>query len=126
MKVLAMDPITDTGLDRSREASYEVEAAYNVEGDALLGAVSDASGFIVRSGTQVTAGVFEAAPDLIIVGCAGIGIGNIDVGTVTQHGAIAANVPERNVRAATEYTVAMGFAAAYSTPQAHAHLKDDE
>ncbi|POG57048.1 phosphoglycerate dehydrogenase [Haloferax marisrubri] len=126
MKVLVTDPIADAGLDRLREAGYEVETAYDVEGDALLEAVSDANGLIVRSGTQVTAEVFEAAPDLVIVGRAGIGVDNIDIDAATQHGVIVANAPEGNVRAAAEHTVAMGFAAARSIPQAHARLKDGE
>ncbi|WP_396611205.1 phosphoglycerate dehydrogenase [Haloferax sp. S1W] len=126
MKVLVTDPIADAGLDRLRDAGYEVETAYEVEGDALLEAVSDANGLIVRSGTQVTSEVFEAAPDLVIVGRAGIGVDNIDIEAATEHGVIVANAPEGNVRAAAEHTVAMGFAAARSIPQAHVRLKDGE
>ncbi|WP_410766199.1 phosphoglycerate dehydrogenase [Haloferax sp. DFSO60] len=126
MKVLVTDPIADAGLDRIREAGYEVETAYDVEGQALLDAVSDANGLIVRSGTQVTAEVFEAASDLIIVGRAGIGVDNIDIEAATEHGVIVANAPEGNVRAAAEHTVAMGFAAARSIPQAHTRLKGGE
>ncbi|MFC7205171.1 phosphoglycerate dehydrogenase [Haloferax namakaokahaiae] len=126
MKVLVTDPIADAGLDRIREAGYAVETAYDVEGEALLEAVSDANGLIVRSGTQVTAEVFEAAPNLVIVGRAGIGVDNIDIEAATEHGVIVANAPEGNVRAAAEHTVAMGFAAARSIPQAHARLKNGE
>ncbi|WP_458189749.1 phosphoglycerate dehydrogenase [Haladaptatus sp. NG-WS-4] len=126
MKVLVTDPIADAGLDRLREAGYEVETAYDVEGDALLNAVSDANGLIVRSGTDVNRDVFEAASDLVIVGRAGIGVDNIDIDAATEHGVIVANAPEGNVRAAAEHTVAMAFAAARSIPQAHARLKDGE
>ncbi|ELZ95335.1 D-3-phosphoglycerate dehydrogenase [Haloferax mucosum ATCC BAA-1512] len=126
MKVLVTDPIADAGLDRLREAGYEVETAYDVEGDALLEAVSGVHGLIVRSGTQVSEDVFEAASDLVIVGRAGIGVDNIDIEAATEHGVIVANAPEGNVRAAAEHTVAMGFAAARSIPQAHTRLKDGE
>ncbi|WP_137284154.1 phosphoglycerate dehydrogenase [Halorussus salinisoli] len=126
MKVLVTDPIADAGLDRLREAGHEVETAYDVEGDALLSAVSDANGLIVRSGTDVNEEVFEAATDLVIVGRAGIGVDNIDIESATEHGVIVANAPEGNVRAAAEHTVAMTFAAARSIPQAHARLKDGE
>ncbi len=70
--------------------------------------------------------MFAAAPDLVIVGRAGIGVDNIDIDAATDHGVIVANAPEGNVRAAAEHTVAMGFAAARSIPQAHARLKDGE
>jgi len=126
MKVLVTDPIADAGLERLRDAGFEVETAYDVEGDDLLDAVADANGLIVRSGTDVSEAVFEAAPDLAIVGRAGIGVDNIDIDAATDHGVIVANAPEGNVRAAAEHTVAMAFAAARSIPQAHARLKAGE
>ncbi len=126
MKVLVTDPIADAGLDRLREAGHDVETAYDVEGDALLDAVSDANGLIVRSGTEVTEAVFDAADDLVIVGRAGIGVDNIEIDAATDHGVIVANAPEGNVRAAAEHSVAMAFAAARSIPQAHGRLKDGE
>jgi D-3-phosphoglycerate dehydrogenase len=126
MKVLVTDPIADAGLDRLREAGYEVETAYDVEDDALLEAVADANALVVRSGTDVTEAVFEAAPDLVIVGRAGIGVDNIDIDAATDHGVIVANAPEGNVRAAAEHTVAMTFATARSIPQAHVRLRAGE
>ncbi|MFC6975024.1 phosphoglycerate dehydrogenase [Halomicroarcula sp. GCM10025709] len=126
MKVLVTDPIDDAGLDRLREAGHEVETAYDVEGDALLSAVADANAMIVRSGTEVTEEVLAAAPDLIIVGRAGIGVDNIDIDAATDHGVIVANAPDGNVRAAAEHSVAMAFATARSIPQAHNRLKAGE
>ncbi len=126
MKVLVTDPIADAGLELLREAGHEVETAYGVEGEALLDAVADAHGLIVRSGTEVTEAVFAAAPDLVIVGRAGIGVDNIDIEAATQHGVVVANAPQGNVRAAAEHTVAMTFAAARSIPQAHIRLRGGE
>jgi len=126
MQVLVTDPIADAGIERLRDAGHEVETAYNLSGDALLDAVADANALIVRSGTEVTREVFEAAPDLIIVGRAGIGVDNIDIEAATDSGVIVANAPEGNVRAAAEHTVAMAFATARSIPQAHNRLSDGE
>jgi len=126
MRVLVTDPIADAGIELLREAGHEVETAYDVVGEALLEAVADANALIVRSGTEVTAEVFEAAPDLVIVGRAGIGVDNIDVDAATDHGVIVANAPEGNVRAAAEHTVAMTFATARSIPQAHIRLSGGE
>ncbi|WP_435073835.1 phosphoglycerate dehydrogenase [Halorubrum sp. HHNYT27] len=122
MKVLVTDPIADAGLDRLRDAGHEVETDYEVEGEALLDAVSDINALIVRSGTDVNEAVFEAASELVIVGRAGIGVDNIDIEAATDHGVIVANAPEGNVRAAAEHTVAMTFAVARSIPQAHSRL----
>ncbi|AFZ72893.1 phosphoglycerate dehydrogenase [Natronobacterium gregoryi] len=126
MKVLVTDPIADAGLDVLRDAGHEVETGYELEGEDLLEAVSDAHGLIVRSGTDVTATVLEAADELAIVGRAGIGVDNIDIDAATDEGVIVANAPEGNVRAAAEHTVAMTFATARSIPQAHVRLKDGE
>ncbi len=126
MNVLVTDPIAEAGLDRLREAGYDVRTDYDIEGQELLDAVADANALIVRSGTEVSRAVFEAAPDLVIVGRAGIGVDNIDIEAATDHGVIVANAPEGNVRAAAEHTVAMAFAVARSIPQAHARLKDGE
>ncbi len=126
MRVLVTDPIAEAGLDVLREAGHEVETAYEIDGgDALIGALSDADGLIVRSGTEVDEDVFSAT-DLLIVGRAGIGVDNIDIEAATDHGVIVANAPEGNVRAAAEHTVAMAFAAARSIPQAHIRLRAGE
>ncbi|QHS18109.1 phosphoglycerate dehydrogenase [Halopenitus persicus] len=127
MNVLVTDPIADAGLDRLRDAGHTVETAYDIEGgDALVEAIEGVNALIVRSGTEVSREVFEAADDLVIVGRAGIGVDNIDIDAATDHGVIVANAPEGNVRAAAEHTVAMTFAVARSIPQAHGRLKDGE
>ena len=126
MKVLVTDPIAEEGIATLRDAGHEVVTGYELEGEALLDAVADAHGLIVRSGTEVTAEVFEAASELVIVGRAGIGVDNIDIEAATDHGVVVANAPDGNVRAAAEHTVAMTFAAARSIPQAHGRLTDGE
>ena len=126
MKVLVTDPIADAGLALLRESGHEVETAYDIAGEQLLTAVEDVHAMIVRSGTDVTPAVFEAAEELVIVGRAGIGVDNIAIDAATRHGVIVANAPEGNVRAAAEHTVGMAFAAARSIPQAHGRLKDGE
>jgi D-3-phosphoglycerate dehydrogenase len=126
MKALVTDPIADAGLDRLRETGFEVETAYDAEGEALRTAIQDANALVVRSGTEVTEDLLAAAPELVIVGRAGIGVDNIDIDAATDHGVIVANAPEGNVRAAAEHTVAMTFATARSIPQAHNRLKTGE
>ncbi len=126
MKVLVTDPIAEAGLDVLREAGHEVETGYELEGERLLEAVADAAALIVRSGTEITRELLEAAEELVIVGRAGIGVDNIDIGAATDEGVIVANAPEGNVRAAAEHTVAMAFATARSIPQAHARLSAGE
>jgi len=126
MKVLVTDPIADAGIALLRDNGHDVETAYDIEGDELFEAIVDAHALIVRSGTEVTEELFEAAPNLRIVGRAGIGVDNIDIEAATDHGVIVANAPQGNVRAAAEHTVAMTFATARSIPQAHIRLSGGE
>ncbi len=126
MKVLVTDPIAEAGLDVLRNAGHEVEIDYELDGEPLVEAIADVDALIVRSGTEVTREVFEAAPNLVIVGRAGIGVDNIDIDAATDNGVIVANAPQGNVRAASEHTVAMAFATARSIPQAHIRLKSGE
>ena len=126
MKVLVTDPIAPAGLEVLRGAGHEVETGYDLEGASLREAIADAAALIVRSGTTVDADLLAAAPELVIVGRAGIGVDNIDIEAATEAGVIVANAPEGNVRAAAEHTVAMAFATARSIPQAHARLRAGE
>jgi D-3-phosphoglycerate dehydrogenase len=126
MKVLVTDPIADAGIELLRESGHEVETGYDLTGEDLLAAVSDVHALIVRSGTEVTRELLEAAENLVIVGRAGIGVDNIDIDAATDNGVIVANAPEGNVRAAAEHTVGMTFATARSIPQAHGRLSAGE
>lgn len=126
MIVLVTDPINEVGVERLRDAGHEVRTAYDLDEDELLEAVQDVHALVVRSGTEVTPTVIEAAPELVIIGRAGIGTDNIDIEAATEAGVVVANAPEGNVRAAAEHTVAMTFAAARSIPQAHIRLKAGE
>jgi D-3-phosphoglycerate dehydrogenase len=126
MKVLVTDPIADRGIEVLREAGHEVETAYDLAHDDLLGRVDGVHALVVRSGTDVDRELLDAATDLVIVGRAGIGTDNIDDEAATERGVIVANAPSGNVRAAAEHTVAMAFAAARSVPQAHGRLTAGE
>ena len=126
MNVLVTDPIDESGIEQLRDAGHEVRTEYDLTAEELLDVVTDIHALVVRSGTEVTRAVIEAAPELIIIGRAGIGTDNIDEDAATEHGVIVANAPQGNVRAAAEHTVAMTFAAARSIPQADRRLRDGD
>ena len=126
MQILVTDPIADAGIDQLRDAGATVTVDTDLSGDSLAAAVGGVDALLVRSGTEVTAAVFDAADRLQFVGRAGIGVDNIDIEAATAAGVIVANAPDGNVRAAAEHTVAMLFAVARSIPQAHGRLHDGE
>src|SRR5207247_3365651 len=80
-------------------------------------------GSVGRSATKVTAGLSERADRLKVIGRAGVGIDNVDVGAATRRGIVVANAPESTVVSAAEHTIGLLVALTRNIPQAHAALK---
>ena len=76
----------------------------------------------VRSETKVTKTILEAAPEMRIVGRAGVGVDNIDIEAATQNGVIVMNTPGGNTTATCELTFSMMMALARNIPQAHGSM----
>ena len=120
-QILVTEEIAEGGLDRLRSAGHEVVVELDLS--RLLDAVRTANALIIRSATQVTAEVLEAAPELVVVGRAGIGLDNVDVEAATRRGVMVVNAPQSNIVSAAEHTMALILSQARNVPQAHAALK---
>ena len=107
-----------------RAAGFEVDERLGLSREELLEAVEGAAALVIRSATDVDAGVFEAGRDLVVVGRAGIGLDNVDVDAATQRGVMVVNAPQSNILSAAEHTLALLLAQARNIPQAHADLRD--
>ena len=124
MKILITDPISQDGLDYLQDQSG-IEVAYEPElsPDDLLSAIADADGLIVRSKTQVTAEVLEAADSLRVVGRAGAGVDNIDLEAATRKGVVVMNTPGGNSTSAAEHALALLMSLARKIPFADPSLR---
>ena len=94
--------------------------------DQLLSEIQDAAALIVRSRTQVTAEVIEAASELRAIGRAGSGVDNIDLDTATQKGILVMHTPGGNSISAAEHTFALLIALARKLSGADASVKAGE
>jgi D-3-phosphoglycerate dehydrogenase len=121
-RVLVTEEIAEPGLALLRAAGHQVDEAVGLSPDELLGAIPGAHALIIRSATQVTASVLEAATGLVVVGRAGIGLDNVDVAAATRRGVMVVNAPQSNVLSAAEHTLALLLAQARNIPQAHGAL----
>ena len=121
-RVLVTEEIADNGLDRLRAAGHDVDVRLGLSPAELLDAITSANALIIRSATQVTADVLNAATELVVVGRAGIGLDNVDVEAATRRGVMVVNAPQSNVLSAAEHTMALLLAQARNIPQAHAAL----
>jgi D-3-phosphoglycerate dehydrogenase len=121
-RVLVTEELAEAGLEWLRQAGHEVDVRLGLSPTDLLEAVGTAHAIVIRSSTKVTAEVLDAAPDLVAVGRAGIGLDNVDVEAATARGVMVVNAPESNVLSAAEHTMALLLAQARNVPQAHAAL----
>lgn len=124
-RVLVCDRVSSAGLEVLRQSADVTEAGALAERE-LITALADCDALVVRSATQVTAHVFDSVPSLKVVGRAGVGVDNIDVGAATRHGVLVVNSPAGNTLAAAEHTIAMLLAAARNIPQANTSMKAGE
>jgi len=124
-KVLVSDPLAKEGVDILK-GFCEVDEKADLSEDELVKIIGEYDALIVRSGTQVTARIINAADKMKYIGRAGVGVDNIDTDAATRKGIIVSNAPEGNTLAATEHTIAMMMALARNIPQATASLKRGE
>jgi D-3-phosphoglycerate dehydrogenase len=77
-----------------------------LEGDALKEAIKDAHFIGIRSRTQLTEEVFEAANKLIAVGCFCIGTNQVNLTAAMERGIPVFNAPYSNTRSVAELVLA--------------------
>jgi len=122
LKVLVTDPLSEVGIKRLKKEAT-VDVATNLSESELVKRIKDYDALMVRSGTQVTRKVINAATKLKVIGRAGVGVDNIDVDAATEKGIIVINAPEGNTISAAEHTIAMMLALSRNIPQANISLK---
>ena len=121
-KVVVAEPIAPAGIE-ALEAHCEVVSGVGLDQSELRELLIDAQALIVRSATQVDADLIKGAPLLKVIGRAGIGVDNIDVGAATIAGVVVVNAPQANVISAAEHTMALLLSQARHVPRADAVLR---
>jgi D-3-phosphoglycerate dehydrogenase / 2-oxoglutarate reductase len=122
VKVLVKEKIGDSGVQLLRDAGLEVEIGTDWDQAELERRIGEFDGMLIRSATQLDAGLLDRAERLKAVGRAGVGVDNVDVEAATKRGVIVANAPQSNVITAAEHTLALLLALARKVPQAHGSL----
>jgi D-3-phosphoglycerate dehydrogenase len=127
MKVLVADKISAKGVAwLKKQPGFEVIEAYGSSPAKLLELVRDVHAIAVRSETKVTAAVIAAAPQLKVVGRAGVGVDNVDVDAATERGVIVMNTPGGNTIATAELTFTHLLCGARPVPQAAASMRSGQ
>jgi D-3-phosphoglycerate dehydrogenase len=122
-RILVCDPIAEDGIAVLQQFGAQVDVRIGLSPDELETAVEGYDALVVRSETRITRQVIAAAGRLQVIGRAGIGVDNIDVGAATEKGVVVVNAPTGNIISAAEHTIALMLALARHIPDASASLK---
>ncbi len=128
MNVLVCDPVSPKGIVLLQQRpEFKVTVLEKRLSEAeLLPLVAETHALVVRSETKITRKIIEAAPQLRVVGRAGVGVDNVDVEAATQRGVVVMNTPGGNTISTAELTFSMLMALARKIPQAHLSMKAGE
>lgn len=121
--------ITD-GLDQSGQsilrANAKVDDQSGISAEDLLTAIPDCDALIVRGRTKVTAPVMDAASRLKVIGRAGVGVDNIDLGAAKKRDITVVNAPLSTTLAVAELTFGLLLTLAREIPRADAGMKQGQ
>jgi D-3-phosphoglycerate dehydrogenase len=123
VRILVTESLSPEGIRLLSERA-EVDERYGLSLDELLSMIGDYDGLVVRSGTQVTEEVIDAARNLKIIGRAGTGVDNIALDAATRKGILVVNAPTSNSIAVAEHTIGLMLSLARHIPQGHLSLRE--
>lgn len=121
-KIILTDGLEENGKAILR-AGAEVTERNGITAEELLTEIGMYHAMIVRGRTKVTAAVFDAAPNLKVVGRAGVGVDNIDLAAAKAHGVTVVNSPLATTVAVAELTLGLMLALVRDIPRADATMK---
>ncbi|NQT06979.1 MAG: phosphoglycerate dehydrogenase [Candidatus Omnitrophica bacterium] len=126
MKILISDPMSEEGVKiLQNERSFRVDIKPKLPPDELKRIIKDYDAILIRSGTKLTGDIIRAS-NLKIIGRAGVGLDNVDLGAATKKGVIVVNAPAGNTISTAEHTVSLLMALSRNITQANKSLKAGE
>lgn len=126
IRILLLEGVHQSALDTLNAAGYtNIESlSHSLAEEDLIEKIADAHFVGLRSRTQLTANVFEAAKKLVAVGCFCIGTNQVDLQAATRRGIAVFNAPFSNTRSVAELVLAQAILLLRGVPEknAKAHL----
>jgi len=107
IRILLLEGISDAALGMIVHAGYtNVERLPKaLSGDALIEAVRGVHILGIRSRTQITESVLQAADRLIAIGCFSVGTNQVDLDAARRNGVPVFNAPFSNTRSVAELVI---------------------
>lgn len=126
-RVLITDEIDAAGIAVLKTRGFGADVRLGLTEDELVACVAGYDGMIVRSRTQVTRRVINAAAGrLKVIGRAGVSIDNVDLEAATEAGIVVCNAPNSNIMSAAEHAMALILSCARNVPQANVSMHAGE
>ncbi len=123
MKVLVCDPIDQDGIRALRSAGFQVDLQPTIDKTTLLATARNYDVLVVRGRTKIDTSIIEAAPNLKMIGRAGVGLDNVDVQRAKNAGILVLNTPGAPATSVAELTVALMLSLLRKIPFADRELK---
>ena len=107
INILFLENISDVAVKHFNAAGYTNVKKLNgaLSEEELIAAVKNVHLLGIRSKTQVTKRVLEAAEKLQAIGCFCIGVNQVDLRTATRNGVAVFNAPYSNTRSVAELVI---------------------
>jgi D-3-phosphoglycerate dehydrogenase len=107
IKILLMENVSDVAVRNFKAAGYEQveKLSRALPEEELISALKHTHILGIRSKTQVTSAVLEAAPKLQAIGCFCIGVNQVDLDSATEKGIAVFNAPYSNTRSVAELVI---------------------
>ncbi len=126
MKILVSDPISEDGLELLKKSTVEHQYSPEISQEALLSVIGSYDALIVRSRTKVTREVISMATNLKVIGRAGVGVDNIDVGAARAKNVKVISTPDALTNAVAEFTIGLMIDLARKIPKADSSMKQSK
>ncbi len=122
-RILVLEGITERGAEILRSEGWTLDMEKALPAAELATRVAPYDAILVRSGSQMTADVIEAAKNLKVIGRAGVGVDNVDLKAATRRGVLVMNSPGGNSVSTAELAVALMLGLSRNLAPADATMK---
>ncbi|HMK25238.1 MAG TPA: phosphoglycerate dehydrogenase [Chitinophagaceae bacterium] len=107
IKILFLENISDVAVKNFHKHGYDQVERINkaLTEDQLAEAIKDVHILGIRSKTQITKKILDAAKKLQAIGCFCIGVNQVDLKAATKNGVVVFNAPYSNTRSVAELVI---------------------
>ncbi len=111
IRILFLENISDTAVKnfRTHEYSNVEKITKALTEDDLIKEIKDVHILGIRSKTQITKKVLDAAKKLQAIGCFCIGVNQVDLKAATKNGVVVFNAPYSNTRSVAELVIGLSI-----------------